>query len=327
MLRATYAPPRTRNGACINGASPIDLGGGLGGGCRPRHLGKTYIGRSGKRAVQKSDESQISGRMRTQAYFYSLATEVEALKDRVRYLIEDAHWQTNGEWKESVIRQVLRRHLPQSVSVGRGFVVTETATSRQIDVLIVDSGKPVLFRDGHLTFVTPDAVLGVIEVKSTATPAIVKGVAAKLVETMLLVRLHPNTRAFAGLFAFEEHNGNPRSYLSALADAAPRCENRLDFVCLGSSRFLRYWEFNPENPKRLYEGWNSYRLDGLAPGYFVHNVIDAISPESVLRNNDVWFPRGGKEPYRDAAQPGRWPAERSDFGGSRPTPRPDRRRR
>src|SRR6058998_3443160 len=136
--------------------------------------------------------------MRTQAYFQSLAAEVEALKDRVRYLIEDAHWQTDGEWKESVIRQVLRRHLPQSVSVGRGFVVTATATSRQIDVLIVDSGKPVLFRDGDLVFVTPDAVLGVIEVKSRATPPIVGEVAAKLAETMLVVRLHPNTRAFGG---------------------------------------------------------------------------------------------------------------------------------
>jgi hypothetical protein len=98
--------------------------------------------------------------MRTRDYFQSLAIEVEALKDRVRYLIEDQHWQTDGEWKESVIRQVLRRHLPQSVSVSRGFIVTASTASRQIDVLIVDSSKPVLFRDGDLVFVTPRSGLG-----------------------------------------------------------------------------------------------------------------------------------------------------------------------
>ena len=265
--------------------------------------------------------------MRTEAYFRSLTAEVAALKDRVRYLIEGAHWQTDGEWKESVIRQVLRRHLPQSVSVGRGFVVTATATSRQIDVLIVDSSKPVLFRDGDLVFVTPDAVLGVIEVKSRATPAIVADAAAKLAKTMLLVRLHPNIRAFAGLFAFEEGDGGAQAYLSSIVGASPRWENRLDFVCLGPSRFIRYWHLNPDEPKRLYEAWNSYVLDGLAPGYFVHNVVDAVSPESVFSNNDVWFPRRGKEPYRDGAQPGEWPAERSNFGFQPSAPRAARRRR
>ncbi len=265
--------------------------------------------------------------MRTEAYFRSLTAEVDALKDRVRYLIEDAHWQTDGEWKESVIRQVLRRHLPQSVGVGRGFVVTAAATSRQIDVLIVDTGKPVLFRDGDLVFVTPDAVLGIIEVKSRATPTVIADAAAKLADDMLLVRLHPNIRAFAGLFAFEQGNGGAEAYLSAIASASPRWENRLDFVCIGPSRFIRYWHLNPDEPNRPYEGWNSYLLQGVAPGYFVHNVVDAISPDSVFSNNEVWFPRGGKEPYRDGARPGEWPAERSNFSLRRSGPRAARRRR
>jgi hypothetical protein len=107
--------------------------------------------------------------MRLEAYLRSLTDETEALKNRVRYLIEDRHWQTDGEWKESVIRQILRRYLPNSVTVCRGFVVTATRSSRQLDILICDSSKPVLFRDGDLVFVAPDAVLGVIEVKSKLT--------------------------------------------------------------------------------------------------------------------------------------------------------------
>jgi hypothetical protein len=249
--------------------------------------------------------------MRIEAYFKSLTSEVEALKDRVRHLLETSHWQTDGEWKESVIRQVLRRHLPGSVSVGRGFVVTATAASHQLDVLIVDAGKPVLFRDGDLVFVTPDAVVGVIEVKSRATPGIVAEAAEKLAADMLLVRLHPNTRAFAGLFAFEDGGGDSIAYLDAVGRPAIRWENRLDYVCVGRSRFIRYWQFNPENEKRLYEGWHSYELPGLAPGYFIHNVIDSVSPESVFSNNEVWFPSGGKEPFRDGALKGAWAGQPS----------------
>ncbi len=245
--------------------------------------------------------------MRIEDYFQSLAVEVQALKDRVRYLIESAHWQTDGEWKESVIRQVLRRHLPTSVTVGRGFVVTAGAASHQVDVLICDSAKPALFRDGDLAFVTPDAVIGVIEVKATGTPHVVGATARKLAEDMLLVRQHPNPNAFAGLFAFEDGGGDSDAYLRALAESAARWENRLDFVCLGGSRFIRYWHFNPENEHQMYEGWHSYALPpGRAPGYFVHNVIDAVSPESVFRNNEVWFPAGGKEPFRDGSILGSW---------------------
>jgi hypothetical protein len=124
--------------------------------------------------------------MRIENYFRSLTAEVEALKDRVRQLIEDRHWQTDGEWKESVVRQMLRRHLPASASVGRGFVVTATQSSHQLDVLVFDSSKPVLFKDGDLVFVTPDAVFGVIEVKSRATQRILATAAEKLADDMLL---------------------------------------------------------------------------------------------------------------------------------------------
>lgn len=244
--------------------------------------------------------------MRIDDYFRSLTAEVDALKGRVRYLIESNHWQTDGEWKESVVRQVLRRHLPASVSVGRGFVVTATAASNQLDVLLFDSTKPVLFRDGDLAFVTPDAVIGVIEVKSRATPSIVADAAGKLAADMLLIRLHPNIRAFAGVFAFEEGGGDSQAYLNAVATAAQHWENRVDLVCSGTSRFIRYWHFNPANEQESYEGWHSYHLPDRAPGYFVHNVVDFVSPESVFSNNDVWFPAGGKEPSRDGTIKGSW---------------------
>src|SRR5512147_173447 len=103
--------------------------------------------------------------MNVQSHFRSLADELWALKNRVRNFIDDAHWLTDGEWKESVLRNILRRHMPASVGVGRGFVITPNSCSSQVDILIYDTSKPTLYKDGELVFVTADSVKAVIEVK------------------------------------------------------------------------------------------------------------------------------------------------------------------
>ena len=151
--------------------------------------------------------------MNVREYFESVGQELDALKHRVRHLIAGSHWQTDGEWKESVLRQVLRRNLPETVVVWRGFVVDGSAATRQLDVLIHDGTKPVIFRDGDLAFVTPDAVLVIIEVKSRVTPTIFGQAASKVASDIGLVRLHANTRAFAAVFAFDAEPGLAENYL------------------------------------------------------------------------------------------------------------------
>lgn len=231
-------------------------------------------------------------------YFESLSHEVNAIKDRVRYLIADAHWQTDGEWKESVIRQILRRHLPATAVVGRGFVVSADAYSHQIDVLIRNSSIPVLFSDGDLSFVTPDAVWGIIEVKSRATHTNIREAAVKLSRDIGIVRGSGNSRAFAAIYAFDVGRGRSSNYLESIVAAAKVWDQRVDFAALGPSRFIRYWNEDPETQQLPYRSWHSYSVPGRATGYFVHNVVDAISPLSVHYNRRVWYPALGKEPHR-----------------------------
>ncbi len=107
--------------------------------------------------------------MDTLGYFRSISSELNALKDRMQYFVRDQHWLTVGEGKELILRTMLRRHLPGSVQVGRGFVIDDGWRSTQIDILLYDNTKPVLYRDGDLVFVTPDAVRGIIEVKAAVT--------------------------------------------------------------------------------------------------------------------------------------------------------------
>jgi hypothetical protein len=244
--------------------------------------------------------------MDVERYLRSLGQEVMSLQQRVRYILADAHWQTDGEWKESVVRQVLRRYLPTAVHVSRGFVVTSDVASTQIDILLHDASKPVLFKDGDLVFVTPDAVLGLIEIKARVGRSKFREALDKLCLNAELVRLHPNTRAFVAFFAFELEGDFSASWLVDVANAAPTWNHRLNFAAIGDSGFIRYWDEDPANPNRSYESWHAYALPGLAASYFVHNAVDAVSPNSVLRNNDVWYPRAGKEPQRLGVEAGRW---------------------
>ena len=245
--------------------------------------------------------------MNVREYFETLGQEIAALKHRVRHLIADAHWQTDGEWKETVVRHVLRRHLPATAVVGRGFVVSGQTQTRQIDILVHDASKPVLFRDGDLAFVTPDAVLGILEVKARVNDTILRQAAGTIAANAQLIRSHPNTRAFSGIFAFDlDGRARPQRLVDILSEAAPTYDERLDFACLGASTFLRYWNEDPETGRHVYKSWHAYNVPDLAAGYFVHNVVDAVSPESVFRNREVWFPRPGKEPFRTAAATARW---------------------
>src|SRR5579859_865097 len=108
--------------------------------------------------------------MRMQDYFRSLTGECEALRDRVRHFIEDRHWLTDGEGKESILRTMIGRNAPGSVRVGRGFVVSHQNVSTQIDVLLYDASHPVLYRDGDLVFIPPAACRCIIEVKTSLSP-------------------------------------------------------------------------------------------------------------------------------------------------------------
>lgn len=66
------------------------------------------------------------------SFHRSIVNEMDAMKNRVRHLIQDRHWLTDGEFKETILRSVIRRHLPDSMIIGRGFVVGRNRVSTQI---------------------------------------------------------------------------------------------------------------------------------------------------------------------------------------------------
>ena len=235
--------------------------------------------------------------MNTAEYFQTLSQELRSLQNRVRNFIDGEHWLTDGEWKESVVRSMLRRHLPKSVEIGRGFILSDAGNSGQIDVLIYSADVPVLFRDGDLVFVTPDAVLGLIEVKTRFRGAAeLRAAATQLSENARWAARKASHEKFFGLFAYDAEI-NPRDALEVLsAVAAGDPGVAIDLACLGERDFIRWSKADPHNSRSHFGIWRAYqRLDGKAFGYFLHNAIQFLAPKSVGQNIDVWFPTEGKD--------------------------------
>lgn len=228
-------------------------------------------------------------------YMQSLTQELMSTKHRVRDFIDDAHWLTDGEWKESVLRQALRRNLPNTVQVGRGFVICNDGPSKQIDVLIYRNDCPVLFKDGDLVFLSPDAVLGIVEVKSDLDNTQARSAIDKLADQVRVIRCNGRHKIFSGLFSYAS-SASDRALLEAVKSAARHDSNvALSFASLGENSFLRFWTEDPIQPNTPTRKWHTYRMPLLAPGYFLHNIIDKSSPVSVQNNQHLWFPEDSKE--------------------------------
>ncbi len=238
--------------------------------------------------------------MTVEEQFRSMTLELQSLKDRVYHFRHTKHWQTVGEWKELVLRSVLERHLPRHLEPLRGFVTDGRNSSKQIDVLVYDNTKPCLFRAGDLVFVTPDAVAGIVEVKSTVSDrSKLEAALRPLSSNVEKVRRTGNQSAFAGLFAFDTKLTGIRGVevtLDCLKKVSKEREERVvDFVCLGSDIFILFWEGQDGTPEVTPSRWRGYLLNDMAPGYFVNNLFYATAADSVQRNIEAWFPHKPKE--------------------------------
>ncbi len=234
------------------------------------------------------------------AYHRSITEELYSIKDRIRNLVK--HWPTDGESKEIALRSVLRRHIPESVIVGRGFIVTPDATSTQIDVLVVDANKPTLFKEGDLLIVTPDAVLGVIEVKTELrSKDEFEEVLAKLSRIEEMCRdITGKDSVWTGLFVYNGRERQQETILGALGSAYKITRRVINCVAAGRTVFTRYWSRGADvDSRERGPVWHSYALPDVAPSYFVGNLIDWISTVDHDTASFAWFPMlGGKERYR-----------------------------
>lgn len=241
------------------------------------------------------------GFMNLVRYYESITFEMMSMKDRVRNIIDDRHWLTDGEWKESVLRSVLKRHMPENVGVGRGFIISENGASSQIDVLLYDTSYPILFRDGDLVFVTPEAVKGIIEVKSKANNRNMKDAFKALSKNASLIcdDLSENDSVFVGYFAYESSQRIIDERVFERLQSAYNQHGRIvNHVCIGNEGFYKFWMDNPENTLQELNSWHSYNLRESCIPYFINNLLNFCSNRRVDESPRVWFQYDVEHPER-----------------------------
>ncbi len=236
-------------------------------------------------------------------YWESINDELIAAKDRVRNLIGSNHWLTDGSHKELLLNGILSRHLPENLKIGTGFICKDSATSKQIDILIVDKQAYTLFKEGDLLVVTPSAVRAIIEVKTRINNFTPVNGYNKIYN--IILKLSQNTKLFSdssaggphwsGLFVYEEYSDVDK-ILQAISKADQKTKATIDCISLGPNIFIKFWGKFPQSPDKV--GWVVYNLKGLAPGYFIGNLIAEISKTSVEDDRHLFPIQEGKERYR-----------------------------
>lgn len=232
------------------------------------------------------------------AYFRSISEELRAVRNRVRHLIGTAHWPTDGAWKESILRSAIGGKIGSRAIVGQGFFLADGHASPQIDVLLYRSDAPVLFRDGSLVIVPANAVLALVEVKSRLTITNFRESVQRLAHARALLR-HAGfnrTPVTSGVFGFESSFRSPEGMLGVLSDAGRDREARVDLVCSGPNRLVRYWEHQPGTRAAGYERWHSYKMKGMSFGYFIHAMCQR-SADGVRLGSREFFPAESKERF------------------------------
>ena len=234
--------------------------------------------------------------MNTIEYFRSISEELDAIKNRIRNLMDNPHWLTDGEIKEAILRNVIKRYMPENIKVGKGFIFSDDRCSSQIDILIYDTAYPVLFKEGDLVFVTPDAVKGIIEVKSLANSNVLVNAFEKLANNASLIN---DTNCFIGLFSYEVESLRHQTVLEKLQlKVNGNMNNIINHVCLGETNFYKFWFDSPNNNINEVKKWHAYELEKLAPAYFINNLLNYCSNGSIGLNQNAWFPLDSKERHK-----------------------------
>lgn len=216
------------------------------------------------------------------------------MKNRVRNLV--THWPSDGEWREAVLRSMLRRHIPAGAFVGRGFVVGRDESSTQIDILILRRDKPALFSEGDFAIVAPDAPGAIAEVKTKVVGEDAwYQVIHKLAKNGRLCRRVGENGPWLGTLSYEGSAAHHGVVLQALSRVYRETGIAVNCITAGSDLFVRYWtpgerelgDDGAPDPHRAC--WRAYDLSNLSPSYFISNLIDGIWPLDRSQTDYVWF--------------------------------------
>lgn len=263
-----------------------------------------------------------------------LSSEFIGLKDKVREIIDDRHWGEDGRYKEFILKEYLKKFMPDGVCVGTGFVKREgitpedTKITSQIDIIIYkDSRTPedkenILLEAGDFVILRPEAVLGIIEVKTKSTNSNLSCVRTnKTTGKKIPSAIQKATRngeiigrheVFNGIFAYENKVKFTKGYeRTKLAKQLIAGCGYVNHIALSANYFIRFWKGRdafgkPGNTYSTYDlSFKKFKANrhiseasiiykktiteaeedkyGFAYGYFIANLLENIKEQTGLQ--------------------------------------------
>lgn len=231
----------------------------------------------------------------------SINKEIESVKDRFRSLLYPTiHWGNDGRYKEYILKDVLSRRVPESVSLQSGFVRLRQKCTSEIDIILTDKSKSNLFKSNDFCITTPNNVFGIIEVKTKQTLRDLERTLEKLGDNVSLIRKgvaegklggYSECDPWASLFIYDETTINIKNALEIFNKVARKDFKRvIQCACFGPSIFVRFWSTDS------FTGWEAYKLNELAYSYFISNQIWQDTPMTI--DSAPWFAlKDGKNPH------------------------------
>jgi hypothetical protein len=201
----------------------------------------------------------------------------------------------------------LEKQLPQTVSVGTGFVIgDDSECSTQIDIIIYSNAILPLFYMDDFVIVTRESVLGIVEVKTK----IVTGKISEMIEKANKNGKLIGSQIFNGIFGYESNlstgsNSLPEKFVNSLKSNAGSVNN----IAFGEDVFAKYWDAGlPQNsyfrtPPAV-PHYSFYKLEKLSFGYFISNLVEDVyiklnnEPIPPTLNNALYPIEQTKEAHR-----------------------------
>jgi hypothetical protein len=244
------------------------------------------------------------------AFQKSIGEEFNVIKNRVRDLIGDQHWGEEGRYKESLLKNTLKKFLPENMGIGTGFILKKKDSavyrSSQIDIFIYDTSFPVLLKEGDFVITSPEHVYAIIEVKTNIDTKTIDELKVKRDKNFEVMEKD----IFYGIFVFDDKTINKDNIREKLRILLDYSKGRINHICVGSRLFVRYFSREELQQKGAFFNenslgyWGFYNfkeeiigdkpidLEGLAPAYFISNLVDFIlikQKQNIAAENRSWF--------------------------------------
>lgn len=159
-----------------------------------RHLNIQFLNQKGGQFIALTTlRQQLEDKKR---FLGAITSELLANSQRIDLLIE--HNQTKGNFREHLLRNVLKKYLPGKFEVATGFI---DGCKRQCDILIYDGHNySPYFKEEGLVVIPAKSLRAVIEVKTTLNTSTLKD-GLSLLDEISRTRNFP-VPFFKGIFAF-----------------------------------------------------------------------------------------------------------------------------